>query len=139
MTWHWLTYQNAVTHAVSETLLASHKREARRRGFREDDGSGTLDRLGFSLPGMAIQGEPWEVVRVDGLAISVRGHDFGSVLGELRGLKRRKFADGKQYYKLHGFHRAIVLTAAQRQELERAMSAVVDEVDARATAFWRAA
>lgn len=113
--WYWMFDAYKVkSHFVGEELLTTIKDDLY---SRVKDLALTVERCTsgyFDLPGMmsltALQVE----VDLKGLILSIPAWQVEDILGMIKNLKVRVSAEGKEYYKLHGYCRCIVLTPTQR-------------------------
>lgn len=65
------------------------------------------------LPGMVLADRPWEDIQLKNFKLGFPSQDFEHFLRELNNANVRKFADGSEYYKLHGWLHCIILTPDQ--------------------------
>jgi hypothetical protein len=79
------------------------------------------------VPGMILMNRAIRSVEVDGLTIKVPATDWMYVMSSLSLLRKRFFADGTEYYKLHQDTYVLVLTPDQRKSLLLAMEAQMKE------------
>jgi hypothetical protein len=77
----------------------------------------------FDMPGMVPVHREWSLNALDDhrFTLAIPLMDVSEFLTLLRKLQPRTFADGTEYYKLHGFMRCIVLLPQHKQELEKAL------------------
>ncbi len=108
--------QNAKSHGVSVELLPSLLLDFTTRDIRVETQEYT-DEIDIDLPGMIIGTRPWQKIMIGTLRLAVPCEDVMSLLDRLAACKQRRFLDGKRYYKLHAFHKCLVLTPGQRLEL----------------------
>lgn len=103
--------------------------EARDAGVKgvENAVSGSID-----LPGMAMADRPWEKVMIGEFVLSVPSQDFAIILERLRDAPIRRFADGSEYHKVHGWLHCLVVSPEQRDELISAMEEKAPEAEKRA-------
>jgi len=95
--------------------------------FIESTDKGYID-----LPGMCMADRPMEEVVLGEFRLSIPSQDFASMLSRLKAAPLRKFADGSEYFKLHGFHQCLVVSPEQRDELIRIMDEMVADAEKRA-------
>lgn len=129
--WKWLMFEGAIPHMVPNELVDVIVADLERRGCPlEEKREGT--HLFIDQPGMVCTTRPNEEFELRGLDLEIPSEDFGDFLGQLAELKLR---DG-QYYKLHGFHRCIVLTPALKDELQLRLAQLYPTAEARAIEFY---
>jgi hypothetical protein len=105
---------------VPRLLIADLIADMEQRGNGKIVGK-IVTEMGIDMPGMMMIDRGYQHIKLDTLDISIPYSDFTSFTSQLSGLKKRMFASGKEYYKLHGWLQAIVLTTAQRDLLLREM------------------
>ena len=66
-------------------------------------------------------------VELDGLTLEMPCAQWGEILTKLKRLAERRFDDGTPYYKLHGFHKCIVLSPAHRDSMLAQMETRLEE------------
>ena len=86
----------------------------------------------IELPGMCMSDRPWEDIVVEDFKLQIPSQDFGYYRAILEKSSLRKFANGKEYYKIHGWMTCVVLSPKQREEVMKQMDEVAEEVDHRA-------
>jgi len=147
LNWRWLIIDGWKSHAVPEYLEGCLVTSLHARQAPEDDHaevqSTPLVSMSIDQPGMVVMTRPWMTFHIDGLDIEIPCEDVLSFLSQLNEAKPREFGHekagafkGLTYYKLHGFHRCIVLTPDLKMMLTEALEAGLAEAEAQATAFY---
>jgi hypothetical protein len=129
--WKWVVFDGAVSHMVPNELRDIIVIDLERRGCAfgwENEGK----TLFLDQPGPIATTRPVEKFVLDGLELEIPSEDVGHFTLELAEMSIR----GGCYYKLHGFHRCIVLTQALRDELLLKLREVLPSAEARAAEFW---
>ncbi|MHB8407859.1 MAG: hypothetical protein ACYDHY_07050 [Acidiferrobacterales bacterium] len=88
----------------------------------------------FDLPGMIMTSRSHEKVTIDGGELEVASENFEYLFNELMEAQERTFADGKKYYKVHGWLHCIVFTPEQRRLILTHMQEQLPRVKAVAAA-----
>jgi hypothetical protein len=86
----------------------------------------------IELPGMCMVDRPIEEIETGGFRLCIPTQDFAHFGARLMDAPVRKFADGKEYHKIHGWHSCIVFTPEQREEVLAKMDGMLDAVQKRA-------
>jgi hypothetical protein len=118
--WVHVIFHDAKGHYLPAPLIRLVTRDLERRGSRVRCWK-RVSALALDLPGFALVNESWQAVYLGRLKVEFPCIDFGDFLQRLAALPPRVGARGQTYYKLHGWLHCIVLTAAHRQALIRAM------------------
>ncbi len=110
--------------------------EARRqRDHADADGDPDMKSViegGIDLPGMIMVDRPIEKIKIDTFTLSIPSQDFAEFTRELAFVHKRVFADGKEYYKIHGWLQCVVFTPEQRDLVLNAMREMLPAVKERA-------
>lgn len=86
----------------------------------------------IDLPGMIMQDRPLERIEIDGFTLIVPSQDFTYFMDELANkAPLRKFADGQEYHKIHGWMVCVVMTPAQRERVLARMEELLPEAKKR--------
>jgi hypothetical protein len=88
--------------------------------------SGVID-----LPGMCMVDRPHEEIKIDTFKLSIPSQDFKVFLRELALAPKRKFSDGQEYYKIHGWRVCVVFTLQQRDLVLHAMEEMLNSAEKR--------
>jgi hypothetical protein len=92
---------------------------------------GVLEGL-IDLPGMIMMDRPLERIEIDGFTLIIPSQDFTYFVDELANKAPvRKFADGQEYHKIHGWMVCVVMTPAQRQAVLEKMDELLPEASRR--------
>lgn len=95
----------------------------------------------IDLPGMCMVDRPYEEIKIDTFKLSIPSQDFSVFVAELAHAPLRKFADGQEYYKIHGWRVCVVFTPQQRdmvlQAMEEMLPAAKERCDAADKEFSR--
>jgi hypothetical protein len=129
--WKWLIFEGAIPHMVPDELLDVIVKDLESRGCPLSEKREGMY-LYLDQPGMMCTTRPNEELELRELDLEVPSEDFSAFLGDLSELKLREGG----YYKLHGFHRCIVLTPALKKELLRLMAERFPTAEARAMEFY---
>jgi hypothetical protein len=150
MTWFRIGFDDAITHAVHESLRDQLVDDMARRGhpvkdFVKSYGAAHAAALGdnpkaitdwcFDLGGGVHLHTPRETVIVDDLEIRIDCDHLPVVLRELQRAPLRTFADGTEYYKAKFWVHATVLSRAQMKAAIVAMAAIEERAIERVKAF----
>lgn len=143
--WKWITSPNWKSHGVPVYLVQALLDDLRAR----QEGDGEVEytekdtvHCAIDQPGMVCMDRPWMTFQVDGLTIEIPCEDVLSFYTQLKNLPAREFTHGKSmgvgmtYYKLHAFHKCLVLTPDVRQELLDQLGERAMEAEVQATAFY---
>lgn len=135
--WRYILYAEVVAHCCPEELVAPMLEELRARTPLTEmsppypPADAPCTRLALDMPGMVMTTRPWEDFDFDGLLLSIPCEDVAAFLDQLQELKERSWG-----YKLHGFHRCLCLSPAQRDALITLLRERVVSADMRARAFY---
>lgn len=135
MKWHWVydgAWRNEAewkSHAIPDAIFTPIMDSLHERGFLHYDVEEIVDYMTFDLPGMAFVDREEMSIEVDGLTLVIPCCDWQYIHAKLSQLKVRTDA-AVPYYKLHGFHRCLVLTPEQRYTMLQQMSAKMAEASA---------
>lgn len=91
-------------------------------GLMEDSvarahGEGAFESVtkGFiDLPGMILQDRAIETLKLEGFTLRIPSEDFEHFYDSLKEKKVRKFNDGREYFKIHGWLHCVVFTPELR-------------------------
>lgn len=136
--WQWITFDGAKSHAVHRPLVEAIIKDMAVRGCPIDTMK-PMNELWFDVPGPAFLDMPSTMFELDGLCIEIPCCDVTLFADSLKNLKERE-NDGQIYYKLHGFHRCLVLGPEQKNTLQRALEEASIESERQADEFitkWR--
>lgn len=86
------------------------RREGKDINFYEEDSVAAF----IDLPGMIMTDRGIESIDMGGWELRIPTSDFEFFFNEITNLKRRFFSDGTEYYKIHGWMHAVVLSSADR-------------------------
>lgn len=116
-------------HAVPASLLEGLLQDARERGHTEITfaPAGTEDIM-IDLPGMCMVDRTYQEIRIDTLSLSIPTTDFTVFFNELGQAPKRKFANGQEYYKIHGWLACVVFTPEQRDLVLKSMTELMPVV-----------
>lgn len=93
----------------------------------EPETKGVLQGL-IDLPGMIMTDRPLEEIEIDGFTLKIPSQDFAYFVDELANkAPLRKFADGREYHKIHGWMVCVVMTPAQRDAVLARMAELLPE------------
>ncbi len=150
MTWFRIGFDDAIAHAVHESLREQLVDDMVRRGhpvkdFVKSYGEAHAAALGtnpkpitswaFDLGGSVYLNAPTETLVVDELDIAIDCDHLPYVLRDLQRAKLRTFADGTEYYKAKFWVHATVLSRPQMKHLIVAIAAIEPRAISRAKAF----
>lgn len=135
MSWRWLTFEagemNVIGHAVHTDRLQAVIDDLVARGCGAPQ-TVDLPELWLDMPGMVSTKRPWEDFALEGLELHIPSEDVATFFLKLQTLKVRT----GDYFKLKGFHRALVVSTEQRDLLIAMMSARLAVAEQRASAFY---
>ena len=69
----------------------------------------------IDLPGMIMTDRPWESIKIGSFNLNIPSQDFSKFMIELASAPVRKFASGKEYYKIHSWRECVVFSPEQRE------------------------
>jgi hypothetical protein len=145
--WKWLIIDGWKSHGIpaylQQTLLddLSEREEQKGHGDLEFEAKDTTT-CGIDMPGMVAMNRPWMTFQIDGLSIDIPCEDVLEFIEQLKAAPMRTWTKGtteyvgSSYYKLHGFHKCIVLTPDLRAELLTQLESNLEEAEAQSKAFW---
>ncbi len=94
----------------------------------------------IDFPGMVAIDRPIETFNLFGLKVEIPSEDIASFIEQLESLEPRMSNPDKaswfQYYKLHGFLRAWVLTPSSREELLKTLKGRLQTAELRSKVFY---
>lgn len=134
MTWHRIIFYGAVPHVASDELQQEVLDDLLARGatLREQK---VIAEWGVDLPGVVRISRPFEEFDFEGSKVAIPSEDVGSFLIRLRNLPLRRFSNGKEFVKLHGFMVAVVFTPTQRDAFRDELEKIVVGADKRVRDF----
>lgn len=138
--WAWVTMPGYKGHYCPRKLagaLAVDLTNRRDRDYPEHDGEAAITPVSegmIDLPGMIMTDRPIEKIKIDTLALSIPSQDYAEFARELKFVHKRVFADGQEYYKIHGWRVCVVFTPEQRDLVLGAMADMLPGVKERAEA-----
>lgn len=129
--WHWMQFDGAIPHMVPTELrdVIIANLESRRYHLVEETPGMSMY---IDMPGMIAVDRPDSTFDLDGLEISIPCEDVVDFIHKLKSLSLRE----ERYYKLHAFHRCIVLTPTQRDVMLQILEELYPQAEAEALAFW---
>ena len=133
MKWFWLMDNGGgdnyyKSHALPETLSAAIIDDLKSRGLGEYTTKETEEFL-IDMPGMCMVDRSYHTFEIDGVSIKMPSSEV-DIFHEKLGRREERIADGKPYYKLHGWRCCIVLTPSQKEQLLSEMTAALPECEA---------
>ena len=131
MKWFWLMDSSGrcKSHALPETLSAAIIDDLQGRDFLIDYTTKETEEFCIDMPGMCMVDRSYHTFEIDGVSISIPSSEV-SIFHEKLGRREERIADGKPYYKLHGWLCCIVFTPDQREQMLSAMLAALPECEA---------
>ncbi len=135
--WRYILYAEVVAHCCPDFLVEPMLEDLRVRTRLTPmqppypPADAPCARLHLDMPGMVMTTRPWEDFDFEGLALSIPSEDVGAFLCELENAPARSWG-----YKLHGFHKCLCLSPAQRDDLLELLRARYVEADTRARVFY---
>jgi len=151
VTWYRVSFDDALSHAVSARLIVPLCADMAARGhgltdftakYGPDharalgDNPREIDAWAFDLGGPCYVNAPVETLEVDGLRIDVPCSQFETVSRAVFGARVRRFdSDGSHYYKLKFWMHATVVSLAQYDHITAALTARQSSAIERALAF----
>lgn len=132
--WAWVEHPGYKGHYCPRKLAAPLLAELgnrRNRDYPERGGDGKIEPIsegGIDLPGMIMVDRPIEKIKIDTFTLSMPSQDFHEFFRELKFVHKRAFADGQEYYKIHGWLQCVVLTPEQRDLVLQAMADMLPDV-----------
>lgn len=131
MSWSHFRFARAKAHYVSEGLRAGLMTEASERQFGFIKETSVFDGS-IDLPGMIWAHRGYEVIDMPGeLKLSIPYSDAFYFRMKLEKAPPRTFADGSQYYKIHGWLVCVVLTPFERDYLLSHLRVHKDSINAK--------
>jgi hypothetical protein len=136
--WTWVSMPGYKGHYCPKKLaaaLAADLTNRRDRDHADCEGDAEIapaNEGGIDLPGMCMVDRPIEKIKIDTFTLSIPSQDFGEFARELLYVHKRTFADGQEYYKIHGWRACVVFTPEQRDLVLKAMDDMAKEVKERA-------
>lgn len=137
VTWHWLTYENGMAHAVPEDLL-----DAVRHSMASADppaqpkSEGAIFEIGIDRPGAVRMDRPWTSIEFCGITLEVPCEDLRSLF-DAWNRQEPDVSLGRTFYRFIGHPwRCLVLDPGQRQILLGEIASRVDDADRQAEAFY---
>jgi hypothetical protein len=109
-------------HWVPSALLEDITADARAR-FHEFLDAEPATEGGVDQPGMIMADRTYQTLEIDGFKLTIPSQDWEYFLRELEYGRRRKFASGTEYYKIHGWLNCVVFTVDQRDRVLAEMKA----------------
>lgn len=104
-------------HFCPAWLLEELEQDARGRDHNAIIEVKGTDDISWDPGGMMMMGRSYQKLKIDTATLTVASIDFDMFLGELEQAPLRKFSNGKEYYKIHGWLSCTVFTPEQRSEL----------------------
>lgn len=92
----------------------------------EDRDDGMID-----LPGMLWVDRPYEKIKIDTFTLEIPSQDFSVFVRKLVEAPRRRFLDGQEYYKIHGYMCCVMFTPEQRDLVLQEMERLIPEAEKR--------
>lgn len=136
VTWHWLTYENGMDHAVSGELLA-----AVRHSMANADPPGipkaedTISELPIDQPGLVYADRPSVSISFRGIALEIPCEHPRAFLEQWRA-RGADVVLGRAFYRFTGHPwRCLVVDPEQREALLGILAAQVEDAERRAEAF----
>ena len=86
----------------------------------------------IDLPGMIMTDRPWESIKIGSFNLNIPSQDFSEFMIELASAPVRKFASGKEYYKIHSWRECVVFSPEQREMVLDVAEKMIDNVNKRA-------
>lgn len=128
-TWLRVSFVDAITHCVPESLLSSLCNDMAERGHAVAKQSATggpnpevMTEWAFDIGGPTYQDMPCEILFADDLRIFVPCDQYETIRERIRALSVRRFdGDGSYYYKIKLWCHATVLTLAHYDQIVRQM------------------
>lgn len=124
--WSRVLFKGFKAHYCPDDLVEELVEDIENRGGSLDEIANVSDG-GIDLPGMILVDRPWEDIQIDGFKLGIPSQDLGDFLSELERTPLRKFPNGKQYYKIHGWLVCVVFTPDQRNEVLRIMKDILPQ------------
>lgn len=132
MTWRWLVFDEAKSHAVPLTLRNTIVADLKGRSCRLKTEVALPD-LSLDYGGAIITTAPREKVQLDGLRVSIWCDEVGLMAADMRRLEPRHVVGRiNPYFKFHGAYNCLVLTPQLREE----MISKLITLEPNATARW---
>lgn len=100
------------------------------RGGETGETRGTSQGL-IDLSGMIMKNRPLEEIDLGGFKLIIPSQDFAHFLAKLEQVTIRKFAGGKEYFKIRGWMVCVVFTPAQRLDALRIMETLLPDATRR--------
>lgn len=140
-TWTWLNFESETTRTIGHAVHVSTRKAVIADLVARGCGSPVEipideDGVHIDMPGMIAMTRPIEVFEMGGLRINIPSEDVAAFLIDVDKLKVRHGADGSDYYKLHGFMRALVLSPSQRTMFRALLVGRVPTAERRASEFY---
>ena len=143
--WKWLIIDGWKSHGIPAYLVGTLIDDLNARAEAEGqpvafEAKDTIH-CAIDQPGMCYTDRPWMTFQIDGLAVEMPCEDVFDFVQQLKKLPKRTWKHGESqfvgadYYKVHGFHRCLVLTPDLHAQLLAELEAGLQEAEARATAF----
>lgn len=134
--WKWVIFDGAIPHMCSPSLVDVIVADLERRGcpvseVQDGDGKFTID-----MPGMVAVKRPWEDFEFDGLELSIPCEDVDTFVVYIGEDLKERGGEGGRYYKIHGWHRCLVVTPEQRGRLLAVLRDRLPTADRRAREFY---
>jgi hypothetical protein len=129
--WALVLFEGYKTHFCPSELVGDLIADIGARGGNAYELQET-DTGGADLPGIVAADRHWEDILVDGFKLGFPSQDFEYFMAELGSSPVRKFANGREYHKIHGWLHCIVLTPEQQAFVLKAMVEMLPEVRQRA-------
>lgn len=132
--WRWLRFEHAKAHLVSAGLVSVIVADMKARDCVLESNEPIVE-FSIDMPGMCRTDRPIETFRFMGLSVSMPTEDVASFAAEAGTLEPRG-TGGRQYFKLHGFHRCWVLSDAQRRLLLARLLRMTPAAEAKTQVFY---
>lgn len=125
------------SHVVPNHLKKGILEDLEKRGARGTDSVEDTDVFHLDFGGMMAMNTPEIEVTVDNLKISVMTTQVEVALAEINDLLREKvrYANGKPYYKLHGWLSCLVIEPSNLKHLRNQLAAKIGEAERRQKKF----
>ncbi len=135
MTWRYLTFYGAKSHAVHENLSQEIIDDLSARDCELESDEPLVTELAIDQPGMIAADRPWINFNLAGLEITIPCEDVATFVlqcakYELRG------SPGKNYYKVHGFMKCLVLSQVQFMFFRKELAMHLLDAEQQAAEFW---